>query len=175
MTDSRLAIYQPIIEFKRDAALTANFRVSELIKTNKTIDNWPKSTEIIWKLHNLCWFVLQPIRNHFRASVNISSGYRCEQLNAMIGGAHGSQHIKGEAADFEVSGVDNRELAKWISKNINYDQLILEFYRSNEGIHSGWVHCSYKPSGNRKEFLVARKGPANTQYLPASLHELQSL
>ena len=60
------------------------------------------------------------------------------------------------AADFEIGGVDNKELATWISKNTTFDQLILEFY--NEGDpNSGWVHCSAVKGEPRKQVLRASK------------------
>jgi hypothetical protein len=34
----------------------------------------------------------------------------------------------GQAADFEIQGIDNYTLAEWIHRNLNYDQIILEFY-----------------------------------------------
>ncbi len=76
---------------------------------------------------------------------------------------------------FEIAGTDNRELAKWINDNLSFDQLILEFYTSAGGMASGWVHCSYKPSGNRKQFLTAIKKNGKTQYLPATTTRLEGL
>jgi hypothetical protein len=39
-------------------------------------------------------------------------------------------------------GTDNAELADWIYSNLEFDQLILEFYTPGEP-NSGWIHCSY--------------------------------
>ena len=76
---------------------------------------------------------------------------RSAELCLAIGSKITSQHAKGEAADFEVSGVDNYELALWIEENLEFDQLILECYT---GGNSGWIHCSYIPEGNRKQTLT---------------------
>ena len=65
-----------------------------------------------------------------------------QQLCIKIGSSVNSQHAKAEAADFECPGTDNAELADWINKNLDYDQLILEFYTPGEP-NSGWIHCSY--------------------------------
>ena len=46
-------------------------------------------------------------------------------------------------------GTDNAELADWINKNLDYDQLILEFYTPGEP-NSGWIHCSWIPDQPRK-------------------------
>src|SRR5690606_32172476 len=88
-----------------------------------------------------------------------SSGYRSHALNVAIGGSKSSQHCRGEAADFEVPGVPNRTLARWIEKRLEFDQLILEFYRA-EVPGSGWVHCSYvaPPRICRREVLTTSDG-----------------
>jgi hypothetical protein len=75
-------------------------------------------------------------------------------LNKTVGGTATSQHCAGEAADIEVPGVANGDLAKWIEANLDYDQLILEAYKAGVP-SSGWVHVSYKPAGNRKQELTA--------------------
>ena len=56
---------------------------------------------------------LQQIRNHFGKPVNISSGYRCVTHNKNIGGATGSKHSKGQAADIYINGVAPAEIAKY--------------------------------------------------------------
>ena len=56
---------------------------------------------------------LQKIRNHFGKAVSISSGYRCATHNKNIGGATGSRHTKGQAADIYISGVTPAEIAKY--------------------------------------------------------------
>ena len=65
----------------------------------------------------------------------------------------------GEAADIEVIGQDNRELAKWIVKTCDFDQVILEFYNEKDkDPNSGWVHVSYvSKAKNRKSVLTAYK------------------
>ena len=86
-------------------------------------------------------------------------------LNKAIGGSERSQHCKGEAVDIEVPGTSNYEVAKYIRDNLDFDQLILEFY--TPGIpDSGWVHVSYKSEGNRKQVLTALKEDGKTVYKP---------
>jgi hypothetical protein len=70
-----------------------------------------------------------------------------------IGSRSTSQHAKGEAADFEVPGVANIELARWIRDTLDFDQLILEFHDPDDPT-AGWVHCSYRAGGNRKQSLI---------------------
>ena len=66
---------------------------------------------------------------------------------------------------YEVMGTDNAELADWINKNLDYDQLILEFYTPGEP-NSGWIHCSYTSDQPRKQFLHAYKSEGKTKYKP---------
>ena len=146
--------------------LTENFNLLELTKSQtaerKGIDNTPSPTHQE-NLKSLCTSILQPIRDHFNRVVSVSSGYRSEKLCVAIGSKTTSQHAKGEAADFEIYGLSNKELADWINENLNYDQLILEYWKE-EDPNSGWVHCSYKSEENRKQYLKAYKENGSTKY-----------
>ena len=146
--------------------MTKNFSYFEMIKSSTAdrmgVSNEP-TTEHVINLVNLCNFILQPVREEF-GPIRISSGYRSPALNAKIGGSGKSQHCNGEAADFESSRISNPKLAAWIAKNLEFDQLILEFY-DGKNPNSGWVHCSYKKDGtNRKSTLTALKVKGKTQY-----------
>ena len=153
--------------------LSNNFSLAELTKSQtavrKNINNEPGTQEINNLIH-LAETILQPVREHFGKPVMISSGYRSPALCEAIGSSAKSQHAKGEAADFEIHGVDNKELATWITKNCEFDQLILEFY---DGIdpNSGLVHCSAKrgPEVGRKQVLQAKKIEGRTAYEPVIL------
>lgn len=134
--------------------LSDNFTLEEMIKSQtalrKGISNQP-SEEHTKALTELCINLLEPIRWHFDKPISPSSGYRSPELCVAIGSSIHSQHAKGEAADFEVAGVDNYKLATYIEETMDFDQLILEYYT---GGNTGWVHCSYKTTGNRKEVLT---------------------
>ena len=136
--------------------LSGHFSLAELTKsqtaTRKDIDNKP-TLDHIENLTELCTQVLEPTRRNFGKPMVISSGYRSEELCEAIGSSKNSQHAKGEAADFEMFGVDNKELAKYIKNNLVFDQLILEFYNPDDP-SSGWVHCSYSKEENRKQSLL---------------------
>ena len=56
---------------------------------------------------------LEKIREHFGKPITITSAYRCPTHNRNVGGATGSRHSKGDAADIVVSGVAPREVAKY--------------------------------------------------------------
>jgi zinc D-Ala-D-Ala carboxypeptidase len=139
--------------------LSENFTLDELTKSQEAtrlgIDNTPNEEHIL-NLKLLCENVLQPIRDYYGMPVSVSSGYRSAKLCEAIGSSSKSQHTKGQAADFEIFGIANKDLADFIIKNLNYDQCILEFWNENEP-NSGWVHCSYNSLGGRKQFLKAEK------------------
>ena len=147
--------------------LTRNFTLSELTKSDtairKGINNNPNA-EQVEKLKALCENILQPVRDHF-GRVKITSGFRSVDLCLAIGSSANSQHAKAEAADFECPGIDNAELADWIYMNLDFDQLILEFYTPGEP-NSGWIHCSYTSEQPRKQFLWAYKSEGKTKYKP---------
>ena len=149
--------------------LTQNFSLNELTKSQtaerKGIDNTP-STEHQENLKSLCEMILQPIREHFGQVVSVSSGYRSPELCVAIGSSTKSQHARGESADFEIFGVSNKELADYINENLDYDQLILEYWKGEDEPNSGWVHCSYTNGSNRKQYLRAYKENGSTKYEP---------
>tara|TARA_Y100000593_G_scaffold71205_1_gene130744 strand:- start:9853 stop:10317 length:465 start_codon:yes stop_codon:yes gene_type:complete len=124
--------------------LSRNFSLNELTKSQTALrnglDNTPSTEEIV-ALTVLCNNILQPVRDKY-GSFSPNSGFRTVKLCELVGSSAKSQHAKGEAADIEVAGVDNYQLAEWISKNLDFDQLILEFYNSDDP-SSGWVHVSY--------------------------------
>ena len=146
--------------------LSRNFSLQELTKSEtairKGIDNTPDDV-IISNLTTLCNMVLQKVRD-CHGSVIITSAYRSSELNKAIGGSTTSDHCKGCAADFEVPGLDNKELARWIIDNLTFKQLILEFYEEGNP-NSGWVHCSFEEGENNNQVLRAIKDGKKTVYL----------
>jgi hypothetical protein len=147
--------------------LSQNFTIQEYIKSQTAlrqgIDNTP-TEEHMGNATALFRNVVQKVRDQFGVTV-INSGYRGEALNKAVGGSSTSQHCKGEAVDIECPGTPNYDVAKWIEDNLDFDQLILEFY--TPGIpDSGWVHVSYKSEGNRKSVLTAMKEDGKTVYKP---------
>ena len=151
--------------------LTANITLDELAKSQvaerKGINNNPNPAQIE-NLKALAVNVLQPIRSHFDKPLIISSGFRCAQLCLEIGSSVNSQHVADNgaaAADFEIPGVDNLQLAIWIKNNLDIDQGILEFYREGEPT-SGWIHCSYSSESNRNQWLKAKRVDGKVNYTP---------
>jgi len=145
--------------------LSKNFSLKELTKSSTAvrhgIDNNPNKEQMI-NLVVLTNCVSQPIRNaHGRVDVN--SGLRVLELNRAIGSGDSSQHVQGMAADIECPAISNMELAEWIRDNLEFDQLILEFYTPSDPA-SGWVHVSYNKEENRKRVLRAVKNDGKTVY-----------
>ena len=147
--------------------LSRNFSLQELIKSDtairKGIDNNPNADQIE-KLKRLCENVLQPVRDQF-GRVKVTSGFRSPELCLAIGSSINSQHAKAEAVDFEVLGVDNAEVADWVYKNLQTDQLILEYYTPGEP-NSGWIHASWVEFNPRAQYLRAYREDKKTKYKP---------
>ena len=147
--------------------LSTNFTLQEFTKSQTAlrqgIDNTPNN-EHLENAKELFENVVQKVRDNFGVTV-INSGYRGPALNEAVGGSSTSQHCKGEAVDIECPGTPNYDVAKWVEDNLEFDQLILEFY--TPGIpDSGWVHVSYTTEDNRKQCLTAMKENGKTIYKP---------
>ena len=147
--------------------LSKHFTLSEMEKSQtavrKGISNKAGSGEIK-NLTDLCYEVLEPVRIKFDKPVIITSGYRSPELCEAIGSKATSQHAKGQAADFEIAGTSNLEVALWIQNNCDFDQLILEFWKDDDP-NAGWIHCSFNDGSNRKQVLTY-DGKSYTNGLP---------
>ena len=151
--------------------LSSNFSLEELIKSQvaerKGINNNPSPAQIE-NLKLLCENILQPCRDHFGKVLTVSSGFRSAELCIAIGSSIESQHCADDgssACDFELFGIDNKEVADWVHKNTPTDQVILEFYKEGQP-NSGWVHASYNKNESRKQYLIAYREDGRTKYKP---------
>lgn len=120
------------------------FIVSETA-TKKKIDNTP-SFEVVEHLSELTEKILEPLRVAWGGPITVSSGYRCDKLNKAVGGVASSAHLRGDAADLQVSGNRMDEFIKftrmWLyNNNIAFDQLIDE--RSSK---ARWLHIGIRSS-----------------------------
>ena len=115
------------------------------------IDNRPSKCAY-HLLHVLVDQLLDPIREAWGEPIVVSSGYRCKELNELVGGAKHSHHLIGCAADLICGNrADHRKLFRLIQKmqqegRIKFTQLILE----NDG---RWIHISYVPSDLRSQVI----------------------
>lgn len=139
--------------------LSKNFTYEELCYSNiaerRGINNRPQTKEeemnVIENLRNLCFEVLQPLRDYLGSPVIINSGYRCKALNEAVGCVKNSQHCRGEACDIRISSTkQGREWAAWIEDNCRFDQMLLE-RNKNGGV---WLHvsCKRNAEANRQVF-----------------------
>jgi len=132
--------------------LTPHFTLEEFTfsqtAARKGIDNTPHEGI----LDNLCILAngMEDVRNLLNAPIHISSGYRCIELNDLLGSKRTSQHTQGLACDFTSNAYGSPQIifADIISSDIRYDQLILEFDR--------WIHISFVEDGGtpRKQALI---------------------
>lgn len=120
--------------------------VNSTTATQNKIDNWPNDPDIMDNI--ICTMeCLDQIREEYGKPLFVSSGYRCSELNRLIGGVKTSQHLKGQAADINLGSVEkNRAFFNWCRDNADFDQLIDE----KKG---QWVHISFNKNGNRKQVL----------------------
>jgi zinc D-Ala-D-Ala carboxypeptidase len=149
--------------------LSENLLLSEVIRSESAkrlgIDNMPKGEHLI-NLKLLAKNIFQPIRDHFKVPIHISSGYRSPALNSAVKGSLTSQHCSGEALDIDMDGsphgVTNKMVFDYIKDNLNFDQIIWEF---GTPANPDWVHVSYSASGKqRKQVLRAVKVKGKTIY-----------
>ena len=142
--------------------LTEHFKLEEMTVSPTAkklgLSNTP-TAEHIENMRYCCEKILEPVRAKF-GPVTINSSYRAPAVNKAVGGSKTSQHVNGQAIDFEVKGVDNKAVADWVADNLEFDQVILEFYAAGDK-NSGWVHASIKKEGgNRKQRMIATKSKA---------------
>lgn len=130
------------------------FTINELCKSytakRNKIDNTP-TKEAEQNLINLVNNILDPLREAWGAPIIIGSGYRCPELNKLVGGVKNSQHVTGEAADIKTvsdTKEDNKKLYELIKElNLPVDQCINEY-------DYDWIHVSYGPRNRRSYFAI---------------------
>lgn len=136
--------------------LSNNFFLHEFTRSETAdeygIENTPNTEELL-NIQSLVCVVLQPVRDRIKMAMDVSSGFRCEVLNNLVGGAEESQHRKGEAADITARLMTCKVLAETIIRmKIPFDQMIWE--KRHDGVE--WIHISFKRVGeNRQEVLTA--------------------
>ena len=133
------------------------FTIAELTRTNQKANN-AITIEQGDNLKHLVEKVLDPAREEFGGPIKVTSGFRSQEVNRLVGGAKSSQHCKGQAADLTCS--DNKTLFRILAE-MEFDQLIYEFGDENQ---PSWVHVSYVLGANRNEILRARKSKGKTSY-----------
>lgn len=149
--------------------ISPNLNLAEITRSDTAkrhgIDNTP-TAEHLENFKLLADKVFEPIREHFKTPIFISSGYRSKELNAFIKGSTSSQHCTGQAIDIDMDGsngeVTNRMVFDFIKNKLDFDQLIWEF---GTDFNPDWVHVSYVKGKNRKQKLKAIRTSGKTTYL----------
>jgi zinc D-Ala-D-Ala carboxypeptidase len=116
--------------------LTNNFSLKEMTQSQTALRNNLNNTpdeKQIENLQNLCEKILQPLREHYNLPIKVTSGFRSEKLATMIGSKSTSQHCKGEAVDFEIPGVDNKEVATKIKNEFTFDNRQMALIKDEQG------------------------------------------
>ena len=129
-----------------------HFTLRELIKSDtairKGIKNIPNKQEE-QNLNALVDKILDPLREAYKKPIIVTSGFRCEELNRLVGGSKTSQHRTGQAVDIRTisdTPEENKKLYDLIIElNLPFDQLINEY-------NFDWVHVSFSEK-NRKQIL----------------------
>ncbi|CAB4153989.1 Peptidase M15A, C-terminal [uncultured Caudovirales phage] len=146
--------------------LSKNLSLAEVVRSESAkrrgINNMP-TAEHLENLKELALNVFQPIRDHFKVPIHVSSGYRSRILNNAVNGAAKSQHCLGEAIDIDVDGtsITNKQVFEYIKENLDFDQLIWEF---GNDLNPDWVHVSFNKESNKKQVLIAKRNGIKTYY-----------
>ena len=128
-----------------------HFTIAELTRSATArrmgIDNTPSDIAVS-ALTALVDDVLDPLRDAWGGPIRVNSGYRCPELNKLVGGTPTSQHQRGEAADITVgSRAGNRRLLALIKRlDLPVDQCIDE-----KGCR--WIHVSHRRGHNRRLYM----------------------
>lgn len=129
--------------------LSQNFTLEELTYSRTAVENGLEnipSPRALQALKNLSVYLLQPLRDRYGKTIAITSGYRNETVNLLVGGVKNSQHTKGEAADCYIAEGPEKLLEILKASGLTFDQAIL--YRRKK-----FLHLSYREGFNRKQIL----------------------
>lgn len=127
---------------------TEYFKSWEITNSTKAkennIDNTPTEDEIINNLNHTLQR-LNTIREGYGKPIIISSGYRCPELNELVGGAKDSKHLTGLAVDLKW----DKDLVEYIIDNFSFDKLI----REKSG-NVKWIHIQFRKDISTERNLI---------------------
>lgn len=127
--------------------ISKNFSYAEFFRSataeREGIDNTTDDIKVKVNIRELVTNILQPLRDGLDKPLKINSGYRCKELNELVGGVETSQHRKGQAADVRSDDATPYEIAAKAKRlGLHYDQMIL---------YPGFVHFSYDPDKGTRQ------------------------
>lgn len=133
---------------KVNLQISKNFRLSEFVRSSTAENNnihqqYTVELNVLANLIYLTDFILQPLRDCV-GPINVTSGYRCTEVNTIVGGTKSSQHLYGQAVDFICFDFEKAIL---FIKNKSFDQLI---------IYDSFIHVSLTTAFNRKQVIDKR-------------------
>lgn len=143
--------------------LSSHFTLAELTTTGTGLPNDPDPASLA-RLRVLCDELLEPVRALLGVPLRVTSGFRSPAVNAKIGGAKTSQHMRGEAADVVPVGLDAEEAMRRIAEAVRDGRLVVDqaiVYRS------GFLHLSRRSESNRRQLLRSEAaGGSGGPYAP---------
>ena len=132
--------------------LSENFTLEEMVASStarlRRIANNPDPDQII-QLKKLCENILQPVRSQYGNAIKVTSGFRNERLNKIVGGAKNSQHVKGEAADIVCQ--DNKKLWSLMVQMISTGEITVGQLIDEKNL--SWIHVSLPDHKHRNQIL----------------------
>jgi len=158
-------------DLEQHLPMAPNFRYLDFVKSSTAarygIWNIPPTEEHWQSIERVAGNILQPVRNEFGPIV-ITSGYRCVELCLKVGSSPTSNHVRGEAIDFEPLNRNIKliTIIEWIDRNLPYRELIAEFFPI------GWVHAAYRLNKNVKQMKLKDE---SHNYSRISMPELLTL
>ena len=131
------------------------FTLAEMLKSEtaakNNIQNTP-SVEVQQNIEELLE-VLDDLREFYGKPIKITSGYRCTELNRLVGGSPTSAHVIGYAADLQPIGdtFENfkAEVLRWLDTGVKFDQCIIEKSKSAQWVHFGLFNRKGQQRGQR--------------------------
>ena len=131
------------------------FKAAEMLKSETAAKNKIQNTasaEVQQNIKELLG-VLDDLREFYGKPIKITSGYRCAELNKLVGGSPTSAHVIGYAADLQpVQGSFEEfkaEVLRWLDTGVKFDQCIIEKSKSTQWVHFGLYNRKGQQRGQR--------------------------
>jgi len=125
------------------------FTLKEMTRTSEDADNSITDWITLINLTRLVALVLDPLRATV-GRIDVTNAFRSILVNIAVGGANGSYHLFGLAADIVSATLSVQQLCDAvISLGLSFDKMIME----DDGEHQ-WLHVQIKPPGEVNRHIV---------------------